>query len=513
MDNTLCCNYFTNDNDICVINTKNVSNNEIDSSISLTFSESNDEQMQSKNELRRSDLEISYKSVFFSDKKCNGTVEQKGNIKQIEYDNWFENENKTTKNTATTNERNVNNNNNTNNIKATSLIQAICNDSIDNVNQYEEGNLRYDDLIIQSNKEEIISSNNNNECFHIEEHPHFKRSKSLIYEPNTTTVQKGNSMINKVPSSTTCLKTRMQNNPFINNNNNNKTIRKSKSHANKLITNILTPRSIHNNNNHNNTKSINNKALKTYLQRIASPSNLNTKSHPYKQTLKHSYSHRDNSSSAFTLFKHNSTQKTSQLKHKSPLSPTSIDNKHKKGIKSSKSTCSFFHSSSFITKETPNNNNNRKSSNNRKYIYHNFNSPNNNTNKQTDSRNPILKQSFLNLKSKHSPKINNLYEFLGNSMLSQRNNNHIHMKSSFNLLSSNNNIKKVNHCKKDYNKTMLSKIQHQTKYNNTNNNVKYIYKKSSTVNNKKANNNCLNLTKQIYTINNFSKYIKTSRKT
>ena len=502
MDNTLCCNYFTNDNDICV---RNTINKEIDSSISLTFSESNEEQIQSKNELRRSDLEISYKSVFFSDKKCNGTVEQQGNIKQIESENLFENENKTTKNTSTTNERTVNNNTN---IKATSLIQAICNDSIDNVNQYEEGNLRYDDLIIQSNKEEIIvNSNNKSECFHIEEHPHFKRSKSLLYESNSTTIQKS---INKAPSSTTCLKTRIQNNPFINNNNNNKTIRKSKSHANKLITNILTPRSIHNNNN-NNTKSINNKALKTYLQRIVSPSNLNTKSHPYKKTLKHSYSHRDNnSSSAFTLFKHNSTQKTSQSKHKTPLSPTSTDNKRKKGIKSSKSTYSFFSSSSFITKETLNNN--RKSSNNKKYIYHNFNSPINNTIKQNDSRNPILKQSYINLKSKHSPHINNLYEFFGNSMLSQRNNNHIHMKSSINLLSSNN-IKKVNQCKKDYNKTISSKIQHQTKHNNTNNNVKYIYKKSSTVNNNKTNNNCLNLTKQIYTINNFSKYIKTSRKT
>ena len=501
MDNTLLCNCLTNDNEICVRNTFNVINNEIDSSISLTFSESNDEQMQSKNELRRSDLEISYKSVFFSDKKCNGTVDQKGNIKQIECENLFENENKTTKNTATTNERTVNNN-----IKATSLIQAICNDSIDNVNQYEEGNLRYDDLIIQSNKEEII--NNNKECFHIEEHPQFKRSKSLVYESNTT-VQKSNSIINKPPSSSTFLKMRIQNNPFINNNNNNKTIRKSKSHANKLTTNISTPLSSNdNNNNNNNTKSFNNKALKTYLQKIVSPSNLNTKSHPYKKTLKHSYSHRDNPSSAFTLFKHNSTQKTSQPKHKSPLSPTSTDSKHKKAIKPSKSTYSFFYTSSFLAKDRPIN---QKTINNRKYIYHNFNSPINNTIKQTDSRNPILNQNFINLKCKHSPNITNIYEFLGNSMLSQRNNNHIHMKSSLNLLSSNN-MKKGTQCKKDNNKTTSSQIQHKTKHNK-NNNVKYICKKISSFSNKKANNKCLSLTKQIYTINNFSKYIKTSRKT
>ena len=142
----------------------------IDTSISLTFSESNDEQLQTKtNELKQSELELTYKSVFFSSNKNTSHMEHS----QINRKNLFPNENKSTpknlqkdfgtdasiKNTETTNEKTENKNENENQI--ISLYKLITNNS---QNQPQQNN--------------FISKLDYNETALPKESSHMKRSKS-----------------------------------------------------------------------------------------------------------------------------------------------------------------------------------------------------------------------------------------------------------------------------------------------------------------------------------------------
>lgn len=142
----------------------------IDTSISLTFSESNDEQLQTKtNEVKQTELELTYKSVFFSSNKNTSHIEHS----QLNRKNLFPNENKSTpknlqkdfgtdasiKNTATTNEKTENKNENENQI--ISLYKLITNNS---QNQPQQNN--------------FISKLNYNETAFPKETSYMKRSKS-----------------------------------------------------------------------------------------------------------------------------------------------------------------------------------------------------------------------------------------------------------------------------------------------------------------------------------------------
>ena len=540
------------------INDINYNNNDI--SISLTFSDSNDDTQGYNTIYNLNDLEISYTSAFCTDKKCTTPLEQKIISKQIECktnlfkpktinkpkcNEYFTGTEISTKNTATTNEKTDSkyDNNNTTQCNKKNSHKQNFNENQDillfkhNFVKKDENELIQEQKIMEIKRiYEMKKKHSNKEFTNIEHekhhHPLTKRSKSSIFDIDFNKI-KIDSIIN--PS---CIPVCSNNsNPFLKKNNNTTNYTNKHTYISKPI----------NKNKKNFLKKSKpftyyfqfNKALSTrrvslhtYLGQminkdfmLASQNKLfSQKSKLLKKT---NHSHREKDPHDIILFnnriKPKQKQSTSIVKNTSSSCVFIKTNQNK--LKQSKSSNSIFNISSFVIKE-PSFTNNSKN----KRFHSTLNTPMNKENQKIDSRNSILKPNLIktiNKKHCNTPRLGSSLSF-GGSNLSRRNNcKKINIQSPLNIF---NNKRNGGFVIKDNFKTSpsspnnnglnnkiklaTSKINYTVNNNNVNthsnlhtvikcmvNNKNYLSSGSSNTNKKSTHN-----------INNFSKCVKHNRK-
>lgn len=523
----------------------NFNYNDIDGSISLTFSDSNDDiQTQNDNKLHQNELEISYKSAFFSDKKCK---DQKALSQQIDCKTLFKKEEMNSpkspecafangislKNTATTSEQqtcSVNTNYNNNN----SDNKNISNYSISDVN---------------SNKHQQMNMGTHNSKYattYDKEHQMLsKRSKSSNFDIALNKI-KIDSLINSgvtCPSSSSTSHIRgspiINNaNPFLNNNNNTVNYNNvSSSHNDTTKPNPQTTKLIlHKNKKPSTTPLPINKALSSHRDQVHTYLKQMMKQYAISSSEIKKNSQKNNKSAKRTSYSHSHREKqfpnniaicdinpttkkkisSNLIKHTSSSSCLLLK-KNQNSFKSSQSTYSFFNSSSScFMKESPSINTKNK----RNCFYSTLNTPTNLKSKKIDSRNSLLKSNVnsLNKKQCNTPHLGSSSVSIANSNLTQRinNNKKIYIQSPHNLFHNKKNIIPFIKAgiKTSPSPPKLRETNKQHKDQHSNNNKDIIINHNSNNSNHHTTTNCScssNGKKQVYTINNFSKYVKKSR--
>lgn len=530
----------------------NYNYNDIDGSISLTFSDSNDDvQIQNDNKLHQNELEISYKSAFFSDKKCK---EQKALSQQIDCKTLFKKEEIhspkspeyafaqgiSVKNTATTSEAQTGSVNNKYNYSDDNNNKNISNYSISDVKSISSNKYQGIDIgINNSNSNKYVSTYDNKEHQMLS-----KRSKSSNFDIALNKI-KIDSIIN---SGITCQGTSSSTshirgspiinnaNPFLNNNNNTVNYNNiSHSNSNNNDTTKPNPKTtkliLHKNKKTSTTPLPINKALSshrdqvhTYLKQMMkqysiSSSEIKKNSQKPKNPKRTSYSHshREKQFPNMALCDINPKTKkkisSNLIKHTSSSSCLLLK-KNQNSFKSSQSTYSFFNnSSSCFMKESPSINTKNK----RNCFYSTLNTPTNLKSKKIDSRNSMLKSNLnsLNKKQCNTPHLGSSVS-IGNSNLTQRlnNNKKIYIQSPHNLFHNKKNIipfiKGGIKTSPSPPKLRETNKQHKDSKDNA---IKSNCNSNTSSNHHTTITGGSNGKKQVYTINNFSKYVKKSRGT
>ena len=518
--------------------------NDTDGSISLTFSDSDEDiQRQNDNKLQQNELEISYKSAFFSEKKCK---DQKALSQQIDCKTLFKKNDANSpkspecafasgislKNTATTSEQtcSVNNNNTKYTYSESKITSNYCMSDV-KANKHQHVNTG------------INNANNKYNTYEKEHQTLSKRSKSSNFDIALNKI-KIDSLINSgvtCPSSSSTSHIRgspiINNaNPFLNNANNTVNYNHPTSSGNNNNDTCKpTPKStkliLHKTTKPSTTPLPINKALSshrdqvhTYLKQMMkqyaiSSSEIKKNSQKAKNSKRTSYSHSHREkpfpNMAICDINPSSQSKlTSNLIKHTSSSSCLLLKKNQKSFKSSQSTYSFFNSSSCFMKESPSIN----AKNKRNCFYSTLNTPTNLKSKKIDSRNSMLKSNLnsLNKKQCNTPHLGSSVS-IANSNLTQRLNNSkkIYIQSPHNLF---HNKKNVIPFIKGGIKTSPSppklRETHKQYKDNSGAHNKDILKHHNSNNNHHTTTNCSsssNAKKQVYTINNFSKYVKKSR--